>query len=301
MKPRKRFFDRPYLLLPLAPLFWSGNFIVGRAVRMALPPVGLAFWRWSLGFVLILGLAWPHLKRDWPTLRQHWRIMLALSVFGIAAFNTLVYTGLQFTTAINGVLMQSFLPVVIVSLTYLWFRETVTLFQVLGILLSLGGVVTIITRGNPHTLLELSFNHGDLVIMLAVFCYATYSVLLQKRPPVHPFSVLAVTFGAGAGLLLPVYLWEHFSVQAMPVTRVTLLAVGYVAVFPSIVSYLCFNRGVELIGANRAGLFSHLMPVFGSILAIIFLGETFHGFHAAGMALIFSGIVFATRLTAQRG
>jgi drug/metabolite transporter (DMT)-like permease len=289
-----RIFDMPYLLLPLAPLFWSGNFIVGRAVRAELPPLGLAFWRWCLSALIVLTVARPHLARDWPIIRAHWKILALLSICGIAAFNTLVYTGLQFTSAINGILLQSAIPVCIVAISYLLFRDTITLLQTGGILVSLVGAVVIITQGNLAIFTQFALNVGDLLIIIAVLSYAVYSVLLRKRPALHPLSFLAVTFTLGALILLPLYFWEHLFRQVMPVTRLTLLAVGYVAIFPSIVAYLCYNRGVELLGANWAGLFIHLMPVFGSLMAIVFLGETFRWFHGLGFVLIITGIVFTT-------
>ncbi|GAK53968.1 hypothetical protein U14_05245 [Candidatus Moduliflexus flocculans] len=147
--------------------------------------------------------------------------------------------------------------------------------------------------------MTLSLNIGDLLIFIAVVGYAVYSVLLQKRPAIHPLSLLSVTFIMGTCMLFPFYCWEHLAWQPMPLNRITFFAVGYVAIFPSIIAYFCFNRGVELIGANRAGLFIHLMPVFGSLLAMIFLGETFRLFHGIGIALILTGIGLATK-TAQR-
>ncbi|GAK58199.1 hypothetical protein U27_05172 [Candidatus Vecturithrix granuli] len=295
IKLGQRLFDLPYILLPLAPLFWSGNFILGRAVRTALPPVGLAFWRWLVASLVMSITAWPHVKHDWPAIQQNWKIIGLLSILGVATFNVLAYTGLRFTTAMNGVLMQSAMPVMIIVMSYFFFRETITLLQAAGILLSLSGVVTIITQGNLRALTSLSLNPGDLVILVAITCYAVYSVLLRRRPPVNPLSLLLTMFVIGTGLLFPFYVWEHLFLQVMPFNRVTLLAVGYVAIFPSILAYLCFNRGVELLGANRAGLFLHLMPVFGSLMAMLFLGEQFRSFHAAGICLILSGIVLATK------
>ncbi len=292
----ERLFQAPYLLLILATLFWSGNFVLGRAVRLDVPPVGLAFWRWFGGSLLVVGFAWPYLKRDWATLRRHWRIVLALAVLGVTIFNTLIYTGLQFTTAINALLMQSTMPVIIVVMTYLFFHEAVTPLQTVGILLSLTGALTIISRGNPQILLSLSLNVGDVVIFVAVICYAAYSTFLRRRPALHPLSFLAATFILGTAVLSPFYLWENLAGRVMAFNTVTILAVLYVAIFPSILAYLCFNRGVELIGANKAGLFFHLMPVFGSILAILFLGESFRWFHALGICLILGGIVLATRI-----
>jgi drug/metabolite transporter (DMT)-like permease len=143
--------------------------------------------------------------------------------------------------------------------------------------------------------LGLSFNRGDLLVFIAVVGYAVYSVMLRKRPPVNALSLIATTFWLGALMILPLYLWETLTIRSFQATPEGLFAIGYVALFPSVISYLCYNRGVELIGANRAGLFIHLMPVFGSIMAVLFLGETFCWFHAGGITLIAAGIFFATR------
>lgn len=294
--PRQALFDLPYVLLVLPPLFWAGNFVLGRAVRADVPPVGLAFWRWAVGSLLIAGFAWPHVRREWPAVRRHWPIILLLSFLGVAVFNTLVYTALQFTTAINALLMQSTMPVLIVLLSYLFFKEIISLRQGLGIALSLVGVVIIIAQGQLATLLALSLNGGDLLVLVAVASYAAYSVFLRQRPALHPLTFLAVTFVAGTLMLVPFYLWEVLAGRVMHFdSPTTWLSVAYVAVFPSILAYLCYNRGVDLVGATRAGLFLHLMPVFGSLMAIAFLGEQFRLFHAPGIALILGGIALATR------
>lgn len=292
--------DHPYLLLTLAVFFWSGNFIVGRAVRADMPPVALAFWRWAVASVLVFVLARPHLHADRHRMRGHWPVLILLSVLGVATFNTLVYTGLQWTIALNAFLMQSLMPVLIVLLSFLIFRERITAVQALGIVCSLTGAVTIIARGDPAALMSLAVNRGDLLVFVAVVSYAGYSVMLRKRPPIHPLSFLAVTFATGTLILLPFYLWEAFFVRGFSLSTPALLAVGYVAVFPSIVSYFCFNRGVELAGANRAGLFLHLMPVFGSLMAVLFLGESLEWFHGAGIGAIALGIVLVTRSGARK-
>jgi drug/metabolite transporter (DMT)-like permease len=284
----------PYLLLTLAVLFWSGNFIVGRAVRADIPPVALAFWRWTCASLLVFFFAWPHLKHDLPVMRRHWPILILLSVIGVASFNTLVYTGLQWTIALNAFLMQAMMPVLIVALSFLLFREKISGRQTFGVVLSLAGALVIIFQGKASALFSFSLNQGDILIFMAVVCYAGYSVLLRKRPSLHPLSFLGITFMIGSLLLLPFYLWETCTLRSIHFDRSTLLAVGYVAIFPSIVSYFCFNRGVELVGANRAGLFMYLMPAFGSLMAIIFLGESFHWFHGAGILLIATGILLAT-------
>ncbi len=286
--------DRPYLLLTLAVLFWSGNFILGRAFHTAIPPVALAFWRWLGAALIVTCPALPFLRRDYRLLLDHWKVILALSIMGIAAFNTLVYTGLQYTGAINAFLIQSLMPVIIVLMSFVMFGERVTRLQGLGILVSLSGAILIITRGDVEVLRSLSFNHGDLLVIAAVVCYAGYSVLLGRRPRVHPLAFIATTFWLGTLILVPLYLWETLAVAALEIKPSNLLVIGYVMVFPSIVSYLCFNRGVELVGANRAGLFIHLMPVFGSLMAVFFLGEVFCWFHGLGIMLIGAGIYLAT-------
>lgn len=289
-------FDRhPYLLLTLAVLFWSGNFIVGRAIHDATPPVTLAFVRWSLATLLVLPLGWRHLRQDWPRLAGHWPITLLLSLLGIAAFNALAYAALQWTEAINAFLMQSVMPVLIVALSFVFFGERITGRQLGGVAVSLAGAAVIILRGEWRTIASLAVNQGDLLMLIAVIGYAGYSVLLRRRPPIHPLSFVTVTFTIGALLLAPLVVWEMLAGERIEFSLATALAIGYVAVFPSIVAYLCFNRGVELVGANRAGLFIHLMPVFGSLMAIVFLGESFHGFHAVGIVLIACGIFLATR------
>ena len=287
--------NAPYLLLTLAVLFWAGNFILGRAFHADIPPVALAFWRWLCAALLIVGPAWKHLHNDRRTIAAHWPIILLLSTLGIAAFNTLAYSGLQYTQALNAFLIQSLMPVFIVALSFLCYRERVTSRQIGGILVSLLGAFTIITRGQVATLLSLDINRGDLLVCTAIICYAGYSVALRKRPPIHPLSLIATTFMIGTALLLPIYLWEHSHVRVIRPDATTLAVIAYVAIFPSILSYLCFNRGVELIGANQAGLFIHLMPVFGSVMAMVFLGEQFMLFHAIGILLIATGIFLATR------
>jgi drug/metabolite transporter (DMT)-like permease len=295
---KRRFFDLPYVLLILSALFWSGNFIVARAVHLDVPPMGLVFWRWFGSLAVVLPFAWRPLQHDWPVIRRHWRIILALAAVGVASFNTLVYLGLQSTTALNAVLLQSAIPILIFIFAYVIFRDRVRPVQALGILLSLAGIMTIVARGDVATIHGLAFNRGDLLVFAAVVLWAVYSVLLRKRPAVHPLSFLTVTIVISVVLLLPLYSWEHLSGRVMHFDLVTMLAIGYVAIFPSVLAYLFYNRGVDLIGANRAGTFIHLMPLFGSIMAILFLGETFHVYHAVGIALILGGLTLAARLRA---
>ncbi len=287
----ERLYRAPYLLLTMAVFFWAVNSVVGRYMRLSVPPVGLAFWRWAGASLLLLPFALSQLRRDLGLVRRHLGLLLALALTGVAMFNTLLYTGLQTTTALNAFLIQSLMPVMIMLLSFFGFREKISLLQGVGVLLSLAGVVTVIARGDFAVLASLSARRGDLLIFIAVIGYAVYSVLLRRLPAgLHPLSFLLFTFVAGSLMLLPFYLYESFTVKAMSLNFPTLLTVAYVVIFPALVSYFCYNRGVELVGANRAGLFIHLIPVFGTVMAVLFLGEAFHRFHAVGFILVFSGI-----------
>ena len=291
----RRLTDQAWLLMLLPPLFWASNAVLGRAVAGAVPPVGLAFWRWALGVLLVLPFAWRHLRQDAPTLAAHWKMVALLSLTGIAVFNTFLYIGLNTTTALNSVMIQSTMPVLIVLMSVALFRDRVSPLQALGVAVSLAGACTLIARGDPAVLLGLQLNTGDLWVFAAVLGYGAYTALLRRRPAVHPLSFVAVTFGGGMAMLLPFYLWETLTVRPMPLSLTALGSVAYVALFPSILAYLCFNRSVALVGANTAGLSIHLIPVFGSLLAILFLGEQPHLYHAVGIALIAAGILLATR------
>ncbi len=287
----RRLYANPYLLLTMAVFFWSVNSIVGRFMRLDVPPIALSFWRWVGASILISYFAWPKVKEDWPIIRKDLPLLLLLALTGIAMFNTLLYTGLQSTVALNGFLIQSTMPVLIMLFSFFFFRDKINHLQGIGVLLSLAGVVIVIARGDLEVLRSLSLNRGDILIFIAAIGYAVYSVLLRKRPILHPLSFIAFTFVTGTLMLLPLYLWEALTVKMLTFNTPTMLTIAYVAIFPSIISYFCYNRGIELIGANRAGLFIHLMPVFGTIMAIVFLGETFFWFHGVGIVMIFSGIV----------
>ncbi|HEY4134037.1 MAG TPA: DMT family transporter [Alphaproteobacteria bacterium] len=291
----RRLFDSPYLLLALAALFWAGNFVVARAVHGHVPPFGLVFWRWLGAFCIIMPFAWKPLHDDWPVLKRHWFIVLSLSLVGVASFNALVYLGLQSTTALNALLLQSALPLLIVAFGWMLFRDAVTLVQAIGIVLSLAGATAIVAGGDLATLASLGLNMGDVLVFAAVGLWAIYSVLLRKRPALHPLSFTAVTIAVSVVVLAPLYGWETLSGKPMHLDWITAVTVAYVAVFPSILAYTFWSRGVDLLGANRAGLFIHLMPLFGSVMAIAFLGETLHLYHLAGAALIVLGLVLATR------
>lgn len=281
----------PALLLVIPPLCWAGNVVLARSVIHTIPPIGLAFWRWTLAFSLLLPFAWPHVKVDRPLLLRHWKMMVGLSIFGIAAFNTLLYLAVHTTTAINSALIQTTMPAFILVMTMIGFRENVGFRQVSGVVLCILGAAVVVLRGDLQVLLHLSFVQGDILMLVAVMCYGIYTVLLKKRPPIHPMTFLSMTFGIGAMMLAPLYWWENQTMQVMVWSSQVAAAVGYVAVFPSIVAYFCWNRGTELIGPNRAGLFINLVPVFAAIMSLIWLNEPPQFFHLAGMGLVVGGMV----------
>ncbi len=296
-KPERRFSSFPYLLLTLAPLFWAGNVVLARGINTLIPPVAFAFWRWVLATIIIFPFSRRHLKNDWVTIRANWRILLLLGVLGISSFNTLLYVGVQTTTAINGAMMQTAMPAMIVLFSLLLFRERITVGQLVAVVISIAGALVIVFRGDLAALRSMSFVVGDGLIFVAVGLYALYSVGLRKRPLLHPLSFIATTFFLGTVALLPIYLWELSQVGTFLLSRTIVSSVLYVAIFPSILSYLCWNGGISTVGANRGGLFINFVPVFASILSIIFLGESLHPFHFIGMALIFGGLLLFNRLS----
>ena len=287
--------DQPYLLLSLTSLFWAGNTVLGRFIAGHIPPVTLAFIRWGGAFLILLPFAAPHLVRDWPTIRKHAGLLTVLALTGFSAFNAMAYYGLQYTTAINGLLLQSIGPLFVALWSFVLFSDRLTLRQAGGIYVSLTGVLVIISHGSLDILIGIAFNRGDVWFLIALSIYAYYVAVLRKRPAMHPLSFLAVGMGLGALLLVPVVAWEIESGQTVVLDAVSLASFAYVCVFPSLLGYFCLNRGIELVGANRAAPFMHLVPVFGSVLAIALLGERFELHHAIGYALVFAGITIAAR------
>lgn len=282
------------LLLCLTMLFWAGNSIAGRAMAGVVPPMAMSFWRWALALVLITPFAWPHLKVDRAELVRRWPTVLALSATGVASFGAFLYLGLETTTALNSLLMQAAIPPLILLFGLVFLKERTTVRQTIGVGLSLLGVLVVIAQGRPWDLLHLDIHPGDGFILIGVLLYAVYSMLLRKRPDVHPLSLLWVTFACALLLLAPAYAWEMSQGRMFSPTPRALAGLAYVVVFPSFLAYLFFNRGVQLLGPASAAHFMHLMPVFGSVLAVVLLGEAFHGFHAVGVGLIGAGILLAS-------
>ncbi|SIQ24953.1 Threonine/homoserine efflux transporter RhtA [Aeromonas sp. RU39B] len=285
-----------WVMLALPPLFWAGNFIVGRAMRDTVPPMALSFYRWLIALVCLLPFVWPAFKRD---ARHYWRVrwtLLGVSLTGVAAFNVLVYIGLQSTSAANGMLLNSFIPLLIAALGALLYRERLTLGQWSGMLLSLCGVIIIVSHGSWQTLVSLSVARGDLIVFIATVCWAFYTLWLRQIPvAIDRRGLMLAQILIGLVALLPLYVWEWLQGNVAAWNMHSLLAVGYVGIFPSVVAFMLYGAGVMRVGAARAGLFIHLIPLFGALLSVVVLREALHLYQLVGMLAILSGVVWVNR------
>jgi drug/metabolite transporter (DMT)-like permease len=287
--------NQPYLLLSLTSLFWASNIVLGRYVAGHVPPMTMSCVRWIGAFFMLLPFAWPHLRRDWPALRARLPLMAVLSATGFAINNALSYWALQYTQALNALLIQSSGPLFVALWSLLLFGVRLTLAQFAGILISLAGVFTIILHGDLGALAGIRFNRGDVMVAAALLAFGLYSALMPRRPVTHQLSLISFTMGGGALLLLPFSIWEFWTGLTLKLDALTLVTLAFVVIFPSTLAYLFFNRGIALIGPNRAAPFLHLVPVFGSAMAILLLGEQLRLFHLVGYLLVLAGVVIASR------
>jgi len=292
--------NQPYLLLSLTSLFWAGNIVLARFVAGHVPPMTLSCVRWIGAFAMLLPFALPHLKRDWPALLAKLPLMLALSATGFAFNNAISYWALQYTEALNALLIQSSGPLFVALWSLVLFGVRLTLAQFAGIILSLAGVLVIILRGDLAALASIQFNRGDLMFGGAVLSFGLYSALMPYRPRTHQLSLITFTIGCGAVLLFPLSVWEFLNGVTLKRDALTAATMLYVMIFPSTLAYLFFNRGIALIGPNRSAPFLHLVPVFGSAMAILLLGEKLRLFHLIGYALVLAGVVIASRRASAR-
>lgn len=281
----------PALALVAATLFWSGNFIAGRALREDITPVTLNLARWALACAVLLPFAWRDMKAHRATLAAHWPVVVALGVTGVALFHSAVYLALRATPAVNALLFISAAPVVIVAGARLVFGERLSPGQALGLVTSLAGAVTLAARGSLDVLLGLKLHVGDLWMLLAVCLWAAYTLLLQRRPPVPGIALLGAASVVGVVVLVPLAALEHAWLGPSTPGLSTVLGIAYMAVFASVIAFALWNAGQARIGAGRAGLFLHLMPAFGVALAWGLLGERLQAYHFAGAALIVTGII----------
>jgi drug/metabolite transporter (DMT)-like permease len=287
----------PYILLIFVILFWSGNFIVARAILPFTNPIWLSFWRWAIALLLILPFSVKSCLRQHQLIRTHWRILALLALLGITSFSTFIYLALQNNTVTNTVLVYSINPIIIVIISWIGFRDRITWSQSLGIALSLSGLVWIITRGNPEVLFELQLSVSDLWTLVAAASWALYTALLRRYPQnINPLTFLTVIIMLGLIFLFPLYVWENRTQSSVALNFSNVSGTMYLAIFPSLLAYIFWNKAVNIVGANKAGVFIYLNPVFSIILAFLIFGERFQTYHPMGMALIFLGIF----LTAYR-
>jgi drug/metabolite transporter (DMT)-like permease len=285
-----------YALLATATLSWSGNIVIGRAIRNDLPPLGMSFWRWFLCCLVLLLFTAPKFKRSLPVLKREWKLLLVMASLGIAAFNPLQYVSLHTTTAINVTLILATCPAFMALFSVIFLKDRLGWAQVAGILVSFIGVAIVITNGDLLSLLNVTFTVGDIWMLLAAVVWAFYSITLKLRPAaLDPMVMLSTITGIGATILLPIYIWESMTIQTMPVTATSFLTIGYITFIASLLAYVCYNKGVSLIGPAKAGVAIHLMPGWVALLAFVFLGERLESHHIVGIAFIGLGILLNSR------
>jgi drug/metabolite transporter (DMT)-like permease len=285
-----------YLLLVIATLSWAGNMIVARALAGLVPPFGLSVMRWTIAFTVVFPFVAREIVVQRAAILRQWRILLLLGLLGLTICNSLGYLGLQWTTAVNAALINSAGPMLTLAAGFLLHRERVHPVQFAGMLISLAGVIIIVLRGDIGSLLHLAINRGDIAILVGVATWSIYTVLLRHCPrELSPLALLAVLFAIGGVTVLPLHLVESALGRPLPETPAALMGYVYVGLFPAVIAFFGWNRGVQVLGANRASLFSHLMPLFSAVLAYGLLGERILGFHLVGGIFIFSGIFLANR------
>ena len=294
---RSRFsFDSTYAALTLTTLLWSSNFIIGRAFRDDITPSTLNFLRWSIAFAVLLPFTLNDLRAHRAVIARHWKLFALLGLTGIAAFQTLVYMALTMTGALNTVLLLSFAPLAIVGVSWAVLGEPITRGQALGLVTSLCGAAVLVLRGDFAALDTLHFNGGDLLMLLAVIAWTTYSVLLKRRPAeIPPLAVHTLSVGTGTLWMLPLFALQVAHGRGMPASMSAWMAVAFIAIFSSAFAHGLWVRGVAAIGPNRASVFIHLLPLFGGALAIVFLGEQLAAYHIVGAVLVLSGVALASR------
>ena len=285
----------PYLLLLIAAASFGGNWVAARMVNFEVAPFALSFWRWAIASALLFPFAVAQLRADAALIRRHYPKLLVFGAVGAGGFTLLGYWGVSYTTAVNATLLNSSLPLFVVPLSWLVLGLTVSGRQLVGLVLSLAGVVAIVSGGSLQTFARLALNPGDFLILGGAFLWAVYTVMLKWRPPLRALSFLFTTVVTAATVSLPFYLWEMWTGRIMTVTPTAVVTIGYLAIFPSIVAYICWNQAVATVGPNVAGFFNPVIPVFGILFAVMFLGEPLRAYHLVGFALVLGGVVLTSR------
>mgnify|MGYP001475068896 CR=1 FL=1 len=288
-----------YIFLILTTLFWSGNFIVGKAASFfEIPPFTLNFYRWLFAWLILAPFTLNEIILKKNYIIKNIKLIIILGITSITIFNSIVYYSLNFTQVISGVLMISTIPVMIIIFCWLFKIEKTNIYQILGVIFSLLGVIVIITKANTAVLFNLNFNKGDLWMVVAMFSWAMYSALLRKKKfELSQLSLLQTIISAGLIFLLPAYLTELALGYRANLHLPFVLTLTYVVIFPGLASFIFWIKGISIIGSNRAGIFLHLMPIFSTILAIIIFKEKFMSYHLIGAILIITGIVLSSKKT----
>ena len=286
-----------YIFLLMATLFWSGNFIVGKAASFFdIPPFTLNFYRWTFAWLILAPFTLKEIIKKKNYILQNIKLILILGITSITIFNSIVYYSLNFTQVISGVLMISTIPVMIIFFSWIFKIEKTNIYQILGVVFSLMGVLVIVTKADFNILINLNFNKGDLWMVVAMFSWAMYSALLRKKKfELSQTSLLEVIISAGLILLLPAYLIEMSMGYKLNVNLPFILTLSYVVLFPGLASFICWIKGIAIIGSNKSGIFLHLMPIFSTILAILIFKEKFMNFHLFGAAFIVGGIFLSSK------
>ncbi|MCA1297052.1 DMT family transporter [Stappia indica] len=287
---------RAFALLFVMPLFFSSNMVIGRAAVETVEPWTLAFLRWTLAFLILLPFAHRGLARHRGTLLRHWDLLGIMGLLGMWFCGAGVYFALRFTTATNGTLIYTSSPVLILMLEWLFRGRSISAREAVGIVLAILGVITIVVEGSLSALLSLRFNGGDVIFALAALSWAVYSVLLKRGeftavPTLSLFAALALT---GTVSLFPFAIWEIAETGQFPVTSDAWVSIFGVAVVSSVLAFSCFQYGIKVVGPSVTGVFMYLLPPYGVLMAVVFLGEALHAYHFAGFLLVMSGLVLAT-------
>ena len=289
-----------YILLFLTTLFWSGNFIVGKfATLFQVPPLTLNVFRWIAVWFILIPFTFREIYDNISYIKKNWFVISFMGVITISTFNSVVYFALNYTQVVNAVLMLAAIPAATIVLSSLMKIEKTNIFQILGVIFSLCGVVVIITKANLTILLNLNFNKGDLWMVVAMFSWALYSALLRKKKlELSQLSLLQTIISTGLVFLLPAYLIELALGYKANIHLPFILTITYVVLFPGLASFILWIKGISIIGSNRAGIFLHLIPIFSTIFAIIIFKEKFMLYHLIGAILIISGIILSSKKNA---
>ncbi|WP_320198313.1 DMT family transporter [Agrobacterium sp. rho-13.3] len=287
--------SKAYLVLIIATLCWGGNAVAGKLAVGHVSPMVLTFLRWSLAVAIIVAISLPQLLRDWPVVKTRLPYFFALGAVGYTCFNAALYTALKYTSAINVAVIQAGIPMVIFALNFALFRTRIFSGQIIGFFLTIAGVGLLASHGDLLSLLNLQMNLGDAIMLLAVLSYAIYTVILRWKPAVNWRTLMAIPAIAALISSVPLMVWEVSQETAIwPDAKGWVITV-YTALFASLLAQIFFILGVERIGPNRAGLFINLIPVFGTFLSVLILGETLHPYQIMALLLTLGGIAVAER------